>query len=484
VKPIRKVILNGFFWSITNQISITLVGLVISGVLSRLIKPAEFGIIAMVSMAIGFLNVIKDFGFGAALIHKKEVSDDEYSTVFWFNLIIGVALTAIVFIASPYIGDFFNEKEVEYVTKILSFTFIINSVGIVWSNRLLKEVAFKQIFYRSFISTIISGTCAIILALNNYGVWALVAQVYTALIINTFLNYLHVKWLPSFVIKKKYVRHLVQFGIPLLADQSINYWVRNIDNLLVGKVFGKNTLAYYNKAYTLMLLPVEQLTSTLTKVLFPSFALIQDDRPQIANIYLKISRVIAFIAFPVMISLSMLAKPLILIVYGKNWTPVIPIFEVLSILGMFQALGALSGDIYLSLGETKLMFKVGLFSKTTMISGIVLGLYIGGLMGMVYGYCIGSTIAFLPELYFIGRLINIKLKEIIFNFMPYLFIAGICFLIIRVIFNQLHVNIVLDFFIKLTSFGTIYLFLNFLIKPKAYTDILSIINSKKSEIGF
>lgn len=480
MKPIRKVILTGFFWSITNQISITLAGLLISAVLSRLITPADFGILAMVSLGIGFLNVIKDFGFGAALIHKKEVSDEEYSTVFWSNLIFGVFLTIVVFFISPYIGEFFNEKRVSSVTQALSFTFIINSIGIVWSNRLIKEVAFRQIFYRSLISTVVSGIAAIILALKGYGVWALVAQAYIALIVNTYLNYVHVKWLPALVMKKEYVKHLIHFGLPLLADQSINYWVRNIDNLLVGKIFGKDTLAYYNKAYALMLLPVQQLTSTLTKVLFPSFALIQDDKEQIANIYLKISRVIAFVAFPIMVSLSMLSEPLILIVYGKNWMPVIPIFRVLSILGMFQALAALSGDVYLSLGETKLMFKVGLFTKTTMIFGIVFGLYIGGLMGMVYGYCIASTIGFFPELYFIGRLIHINLRKIVLNFIPYLLLVIICFGITYLALNHLHLNIILEFIIKLSCFGIIYIFLNYLIKTQAYVDILSIAKNRNN----
>jgi O-antigen/teichoic acid export membrane protein len=468
---IKKIVLSGFFWSLSNQLSVTFIGLGISGVLTRLISPAEFGIVGMVTLSIGFLNVIKDFGFGAALIQKKTVSDEEYSTVFWINIIVGSILTLVVFSLSPFVGEFFKESRVATVSQVLSFTFIINSIGIVWNNRLIKDVAFKQIFYRSLVSTVASGGIAILFASLGYGVWALVIQTYSTLIFNTYLNYVHVRWLPSLVIKKEYISSLFKFGLPLLADQSINYWVRNLDSLLVGRTLGKETLAYYNKGYSLMLLPVRQLSSTLTKVLFPSFSLIQDDKAQVANIYLKISRVIAFVAFPLMLCLSALAEPLILIVYGDNWRPVIPIFQVLSILGMFQALGSLSGNIYLAFGRTKLMFQIGLVSKGLMILGIILGLHLGGLMGMVYGYSICSGIAFMPELFFIGKLLGISLKDILLNFLPYLLLATVSLLLTYVLVNSVHINSFVDFILKGAFFATTYLILNLIVKPKAFLDM-------------
>lgn len=478
MSSLRKVILSGFFWSVINQLSVTITTLLITGVLARLISPSDFGIIAMVTLAIGFLNVIKDFGFGAALIQKKEVADDEYSTVFWINIAIGVVLTAIVFFISPYIGRFFKEPRVELMTKILSFTFIINSVGIVWNNKLIKSVSFNQLFYGSFVSTIISGIVAITIAYRGYGIWALVVQTYVQLVLNTCINYFHVKWLPTFTVKKHHVKSLVKFGLPLLADQSINFWVRNVDNLLVGRILGEAPLAYYSKAYSLMLLPVRQLTGTLTKVLFPSFSMIQDDKARIASIYLKISRIIAFVAFPIMIAVSLMAEPLILIIYGPQWRPAIPIFKILSILGMFQAIAALSGDIYLSLGETKLMFYVGLFSKIAMICGIVAGIYMGGIMGMVYGYCVASALGFFPEMYFLARLINLKLKDAILNIMPYLLISCICCLVIYFAFNNIHFNLVIGFIVKIISFGLLYVVLNIAVKSKVYADILLMIKSK------
>lgn len=475
MNSLKKVALSGFIWALTNQLSLTIIGLVVSGILTRLITPSEFGILGMVTIGIGFLNVIKDFGFGAALVQKKEVDDDEYSTVFWINIIIGVLLTAVVFEAAPLISSYFNEPRVGDVTKALSFTFIINSIGVVWNNKLIKAIAFKQIFYRSFLSTGLGGFIAVIFAFKGYGVWALVIQTYLTLIFNTILNFLHVKWIPRFIIKKEYFSDLKKFGLPLFADQSINYWVRNVDNLLVGRYLGKDPLAYYSKAYALMLLPVRQLTGTLTKVLFPSFSIIQDDKEQIATIYLKISRVIAFVAFPMMLCLSALAEPLILIVYGDKWLEVVPLFKVLSILGMFQAIATLSGNIYMALGETKKMFQLGLISKVLMISGIVGGLFLGGLMGMVYGYCITSGLAFFIETYNLGKLINLKLRAILVNVLPYLVTSFICFCLFSLDIIPAFLNVVAEFAIKGFAFSVAYLVLSYVFKVKAMEDLYKLI---------
>lgn len=478
---IRKVILRGFFWSITNQASSTLLTILISAVLSRLITPAEFGIVGMVTMITGFLNTIKDFGFGAALVQKKNVTDDEYSTIFWINILIGVLLCFVVYTLSDSISNFFDEPDVAIIAKVMSFTFIINSIGIIWGNRLVKDVAFDQIFYRRFIALVVSGVCGICIAIAGYGMWALVSQVYVNLLVVTILSYWRVKWLPKLVLNWSYIKDLTKFSLPLFTEQAVNYWFRNIDNLLVGKILGKESLAFYNKAYSLMLLPVRQLTGTLTKVLFPSFSLIQDDKVKIGSIYLKISRSIAFISFPLMIILSTLSESVIIFLYGEQWSPSIPIFRILSLLGMFQSIGALTGNIYMSQGKTALLFKVGLFTKGLMIMGIVIGLISNGIMGMVYGYCFASLVAFLPDLYFVGMIIELSLIKIVRNFIPYLLMALTSGLVVFVTNFYLDDLLGTHFFIvvvnSLIGFA-VYLLLSMMFRVPAYIEILELLRSK------
>ncbi|WPZ09167.1 MOP flippase family protein [Roseivirga spongicola] len=473
---LRALVFKGVFWSFVNQVGVQLLQLATTAVLARLLVPEDFGLMAMLAIATGFINVIKDFGIGASLVQKKEVDNEEYSTVFWLNLAIGGLLCVLVYLLALPIAIFFEDVRLKGLMEFISLSFFLNSFGIVWSNILLKNLDFKQIFYRNFLATLLSSTVAIALALKGHGYWALAVQVYVRLVSNLIFNYLRVRWLPEFVFKKAFLSDVLKFSLPLFADKSVNYWMRNVDNLLVGKFLGKSELAFYSKAYSLMLLPVRQLSGTITKVLFPSFSLIQDDPDRIGRVYLKISRVIAFAAFPVMLLLAFKADTFILIVYGDQWERVIPIFRVLSILGMFQAIGTLSGNIYLSQGRTLLMFKVGIFSRALMIMGIVIGLWQGGLMGMVYGYSITAFIAFLPELYFMGKLINLRLWQILKNFLPYLLIAMLSVLSLLLI--DFKFSLLVDLILSALVMGGVYLFFAKIFKLTALDDLIYVLRKR------
>lgn len=417
---VKQVIVSGVFWSVMNQVTVIVTSFIGLAVLSRLLRPEEFGIVAMVTVITGFLNVFRDFGLSSALIQKKDLADDEIDTIFWISMCSGFVLTACTYFSAGLIADFYKEPAVEQVAKVLSFSFFVASGGSVWANLLIKRVDFKQIFFRNLISLGISTGAAVVVAYYGFGYWALVVEIYVLLFSNLIFLYLRVKWTPSFRFKKAYVGSLFSFSFPIFGDQLTNYWMRNVDNLLVGRFLGKADLAFYSKAYSLMMLPVRQISGTISKVLFPSFSMIQDDPARIAAIYLKISRCISFVAFPLMTLLSVFAHEFILLVLGPNWLPVVPMFQVLSLLGMFQAIGTLSGNLFMARGKTMLLFRMGLFSRSCMIAGIVLGLYFGGLMGMIYGYCIASFFAFGPELYFAGSVIHLSLKRIVTNFLPYL----------------------------------------------------------------
>lgn len=474
---IKKVILSGVYWSTINQVFTQVVGLGVTAVLARLLTPADFGLVAMVTLATGFLKILKDFGIGAALVQKKNVSHEEYSTVFWLNMALGALFTAVTFAVAGPISEFYHEPLIKPITQVFSFSFLVNAVGVVWSNLLIKQVDFKQIFYRNLVSVVLSGGLGIAAALYGWGFWALIIQQYALIVINTYLNYTRSGWWPSFCFKREFLSDLFKFSLPLLGDKSLNYWMRNVDNLLVGRFLGKNDLGYYTKAYSLMLLPVKQLSGTITKVLFPSFSLIQDDVDKIASIYLKISRAIAFVSFPVMINLSIFAEPLILMVYGENWRPVIPLFQVLSLLGMFQAIGTLSGNVYLARGKTLLMFKVGVFSRLLMIVGIVVGLYSGGIMPMIYGYCITSLLAFLPELYFLGIIINTSLFTLIRNFMPYFFISLVTGIGVYYAFAAFELGIIAQMTIGSIVFGILYILLCWVFNLSALKELLALVKS-------
>src|SRR5690606_13722706 len=203
---------------------------------------------------------------------------------------------------------------------------------------------------------------------------------------------------------------------PLLGENSINYWVRNVDNLLVGKILGEQTLGYYSKAYNLMLLPVKQISGSIIRVMFPSLSVIKDDKEKVWENYSKLLSVTAFFTFPLMGFLYIVSKEFIVLLYGNNWIESVPIFQGLCFLGAIQSIGVYSGIIFSSQGKTYLQFKVGLFLKPLMILGITGGLYWQGIHGMIIGYTLMSTSGFFIESYFVTNVLNQKLYKILQSF--------------------------------------------------------------------
>ncbi|MGI0107074.1 MOP flippase family protein [Salinimicrobium sp. WS361] len=475
----KKNTLSGISWSLSSQILKLILKIAIGAVLARLLLPEDYGLIGMITVATGFLFILKDFGFGAALVQKKNVEEIEYDSVFWLNVIIGIVLALLVFFCGPLISYFYEEPKLIQIARVISVSFILNSILIVPNNILYKKMRFKNIFIIEFLAVVVSGSIAIVLAYFSFSYWSLVAQNLSMQVMSLILVFYFTGWKPRFRFSRYALAGMKSFSMPLIADASINYWVRNVDYLLIGKVLGKADLGYYSKAYTLMLLPVRQLSGTITKVMFPSFSLIQDEVDRIGVIYLKISGVIGMISFPLMGILFFASNDLILFLYGNKWIASVPIFKVLCVLGAFQSISTLSGNIYLSQGKTKLMLQVGIFTKTFMILGITIGLFSYGLMGLVYGYTITSIVACFIEWRYISRLLNLKPLRIYLNILPYFVYTLISIISLKVVsqfvqFENHFLNLTL-----LVLIGSIsYVLLLVVFKPKAYQEAIVLIKEK------
>lgn len=462
-----------------SQLIRVLLNLIITAFMARLLLPEDYGLVGMITVATGFLLILRDFGFGTALVQRKSVLKIEYDTVFWLNVFIGILLGVIFYFSSTVISHFYNEPKLILISKVLSILFLVNGLSVVPNNILLKNIKFQHLFIVEIVSLIISGSVGILMALNDFSYWSIIGQTLTLQSVTLILVFIYSGYVPSVSFSRKALGDLKSFSLPLIADSSLNYWVRNVDYLLIGKFLGKTSLGYYSKAYTLMLLPVRQISNTITKVMFPSFSLIQGDIERIKKIYFKISSVIAFISFPLMAILFFAASDLILFLFGDQWAMSIPIFKVLCILGAFQSISTLSGNIYLSQGKTKLMMQVGLVTKTLMISGISIGLWTNGLMGLVYGYTLTSLIGSFIEWYFVAKIINTSLQKFLLNIVPY-FIFSVNIIVflyfMKFIFTfELHlINLSLISAIGLV----VYLIQVVIVKPSAYKEIKLIIRER------
>lgn len=406
---------TGIVWSFINQGGNQIINLLVTFVLARLITPEEFGTIGMIAVFTSFAKIFVDFGFSTALIQKKEISKKDIDTVFCVNLCFGFILTGLFFFLAPVIADFYSKPQLVILTRALSPIFLISALSGVNRAMTFKKLNIKLNTVIILAATVISSVSAIIMAYHNFGEWSILLKMLIDEIVITILffilNPLNQK--PRFSVSS--FKGLFKFGSNVAGDATINYWSRNADNLLIGKFLGDNSLGVYTKAYAVMMLPLRNISGVISKVMFPSFSILQDDIPQIRSIYLKATKLIAFITFPMMTGLAILARPFVLVAFGENWVEMIPVISILSILGALQSILSLNGVIYNSLGKSYIAFRVTLVMSIIYVMSFIIGIMAGGLIGLVVAYTTAGFITAVPNFYIAGKQIKVSVLDMLKN---------------------------------------------------------------------
>jgi len=406
--------INGIAWSVISQAGRLGLKFVIGIVLARLLSPREFGLVAMVTVITSFANIFAELGFSAALVQKQDVRQEHLSSVFWLNLGAGLTLTLIFLAGAPLIANFYQEPLLIPLTMLVSTNFLVSSLNIVQNTLLTKSLNFRTLSIVEISAVGFSGLIAIVMAYTGFGVWSLAVQSVVLSAVTAALLWKLGDWCPSLTFEWMAIKDLLGFSMSLFGTNILNYWARNIDYLLIGRFLGTNPLGVYNRAYDVMLFPLASVSRVLSRVMFPSFSIIQKDKRRVRSLFLKTTRTIALITFPMMLGLFVTVEPFVMTVYGSKWHEMIPVLQVLSLLGVAQSVRTLNGNLYLSQGEANLQFKIGLVLKTNGILGIVIGLR-WGVVGVAVGYAIASIINAYPSFFFAGRLVNLTFGQLLRN---------------------------------------------------------------------
>ncbi len=450
----KKKTVSALKWNAINQMVTQMFTLGIGILLMRLIEPEEFGLLGMVAVFTGFMNVIANFGLATSLIQKKEVDELDKSTIFYVNLVVGIFLTLLLFFSSTYIAKFYNTPELTRIAKYLSILFTTQAFGMIPSTMLRREMNYRLMFFMNLFASVTSGSLAIYLALHDFGVWTLVYQQLTASILTTVVLWYIIRWYPKLIFSYDRLKQHMGFSLPLFGTNTLNYWSRNADNLLIGKFLGAGALGMYSKAYALMMLPLTKISSVISSVMLSSFSLIQDDKERIKTIYLKISRVIAFITFPMMGILFVVAKPLVAFAFGDKWMGIVDLLKILSFVGALQSIVVLNGNIFISQGKTIILFKVRIITNILTILAFLIAIQFG-INAVAIAYLITNVIIFLPVQKVISTIIDLTIKEFLINLQTH-FISLIV-LVFANIFLLKHIDTYPDF-IQIIIISIIFLF--------------------------
>lgn len=313
---LRDKTITGVGWSAIGR-GVNLLGqLITSIVLIRLLLPEDYGLLAMALVFTGFATLFTEFGFSKALVQRQQLEPAHTTSTFWANLVAGLLLAVAFYAVAPGLAIFYETPALKPVARWISLTFLLGSFGIVPRALLEREMAFKTITKVEITAVLVAGGVAVTLALLGGGVWSLVAQLLCHQALQSILFWTYTSWRPGFSFSWPALRDLMHYGANLTGFNIINYWARQADDLLIGKVMGLASLGIYNRAYTLMLLPLTQVTSLLSRVMFPALSRIQHDKGKVRWAYLRMIQLVAFITFPMMIGLFVVAEPFVATLLG------------------------------------------------------------------------------------------------------------------------------------------------------------------------
>ena len=419
---LKEKTLSGVKWNAIGRFSTQGVSFVISILLARILTPSDYGVVGMIGIFMAIAQTFIDSGFGSALIRKKDCTDEDFSTAFYFNIAVGVICYLILFFTAPLIADFFDTPILRDIVRVLSISLFLNSLSIVQSAKLTAAVDFKSQAKVSLVATIVSGCVGLAMAYSGFGVWSLVYQSVSLSLVRTILFWFVTKWKPLCVFSKQSFKYLFAFGSKILSASLLHTIYANLTTILIGKFYTPKDLGYYTRGENLANLPSTNLTSILQGVTYPILAKIQDDDVRLISVYRKYIRITSMVIFFGMFLMAALAEPLILTLLTDKWQESVIFLQVFCFAYMFDHICQLNLNILYVKGRSDLVLRLEVIKKTISISMIVAAIPFG-VLAICIARALYTQIAVIINTYYTGKLFGLGYFAQVKDFIKYFFFS-------------------------------------------------------------
>lgn len=458
---------KAFAWDFSGRMISQGVSFIISMFLARLLTPADFGLIAMVNVIIAFSGVFMDMGLGVSLIQRKDITDEHYGSVFWFNVFVGALLTALLYLSAPFVVKFYNQPELLGLTHAMSFIFIINAFGRVISAKLTKALDFKRQIVAQLIAAIISGVIGIVLAFQGKGVWALVIQSLIAAGLNNILLIAITRFKPAFKFSWKALKELWGFGFRMFISGFLDSLYNNLDAIIIGKLFNASSLGFYNRAKNLKDILIQNATGSLNKIMFPSLSALQLDYERFNRAVSKSIQFTMFVSMFVVGLFFVISKDAILLLFGNQWEFSVHLFRLILLSAYAFPVSVVLVNIIAAKGNSKAFLRLEILKKLIQTLNFVIG-FIFGIEGFIIGLAIVSTIGVSLNIYFASKETKLPMNWFNKKTWHYLLISGVLVAIPFFAFDFLNEKLVLHALLAGGTFSILYFAVNKILKTGGY----------------
>ena len=465
---LKRKTITALLWKAFEKFGSQFIQLAVTIILARLLSPEDYGTVALTMVFASLALVFIDYGFGHALIQKKDIGPLEINTTFFMSISLGIILYIILFIAAPYISIFYGDPIIKHIVRILSLILILGSVSAVQNAILSRKLEYKKIFISNSLATVISGATGIICALYNLGVWALVIQQITLRIVAMFCFAVAIKYKPKLQFSKEYAKASLFFSWKILASQLLTTLYNNIRSLLIGKIYTTADLAYYNKGEQFPGIVSVCTSFSFQNVMFSAYSRVQTDYERIKHMMKKSLVASSFVVCPAMLGLCAIAEPLIITVLGNNWIESVPYMQIICVAYSLTIPGSVSFQALNAIGRTDETLKFQVIVRcfaTIMICGAVfINIY-----AIAFSQIIVNTFEVFLRAVPCKKYFNYGYREQIADLLPSFFNSALMSILVIMIWKQLKNSIIpvyISLFILIILAIIIYIGLALLFKNK------------------
>lgn len=393
---------SGAVWASIDRFGAMGVAFVVNLVLARLLMPADFGIIGMLAIFIAVSQTLIDSGFSTALIQKKNPTQTDFSTIFYWNIVLALLLYLCLFVTAPFIARFYHTPLMSPVLRVIGITLLLCGINAVQLTRLRKSLSFKTIAASNITSTVISGCLAILLAYRGFGVWSLVVMQIASGAINVVILAIVTRWHPSLMFSFESFKELFSFGGFILAANVLQTICQNFQGVIIGRKFSASQMGYFSQAYKLDQVTSYSLPQVIVQVMYPVYSSIQDDRKRLQAVLLMNIRVISFAVFFLLGFLMLAAEPIILGLYGEKWITSVPYFQIFCVGGLFVCLQNINFYAVAAVGKSKDLFYWSFYKWGFLLTVLFIGSYVG-MYGILWGMVASSFNIFAVNSYLASK---------------------------------------------------------------------------------